>query len=187
MTSITASASSPTTSTRCARRPARPVDAPCRPSLLSVACGSSRQACSSGTSPKTSPVTTARPSVRPSTRTSSDTVSRRGTLGGARASNPRSAATASPTPRAAPANVSTRFSIRNWRASRDRLAPSASRTATSRARPRPLMRSRLATFTQPTSSTRPTAPHNISRAGRAGPNTTESSGSTNTPRPSFSR
>ena len=131
------------------RRRERPVEAPCSPSLLSVACGSSRHACSSGTSPKIRPVTTATASVSSSTRPSSATASSRGTLGGARASNALNAATASATPRAAPVNVSTRFSIRNCRASatRSRRAPVAPPPhAPGRGR---AISSRLATFTQP--------------------------------------
>ena len=65
------------------------------------------------------------------------------------------------------------------------LPLSAVRTATSRARPAPCTSNRLAALTQATARTRATAPINAYSAGRTGPRTTSSSGSTNTPRASL--
>ena len=64
---------------------------------------------------------------------------------------------ATPTPSRPPATVRIRLSVNDSRTSRQRDAPSASRTAVSCCRPDPLASARFARLLQATSSTAPTA------------------------------
>ena len=63
-------------------------------------------------------------------------------------------------PSAPPISESTRLSVSSWRMMRRRPAPSAERTASSRVRTVARASSRLATFAQQISSTKPTTPRN---------------------------
>ena len=70
-------------------------------------------------------------------------------------------AAASPRPAALPAAPSARLSVNNWRTIRHRVAPCATRMATSRARCAERAISRLATLAQAMSRTNATAPINV--------------------------
>ena len=65
---------------------------------------------------------------------------------------------ASSRPAIPPISASTRLSVSSWRTSRPRVAPSDNRMPISFRRAADLASSRLATFAQAMSSTRPTAP-----------------------------
>ena len=76
------------------------------------------------------------------------------------------------------------FSVRNWRAKRQRLAPSAARTAISRSRATPRASARLARFAQPIRTTNAVAANMTSTAVRnCGPPMTSSARSTPTLQP----
>ena len=123
-------------------------------------------AVSAGTRPNTTLVATAIAIVKASTRQSTPTSPSRGMLAGPIAISARVAQNATTSPATPPARPSTTLSARNCCTSRQRPAPSAARTATSRVRPLARASSRLATFTQATRRTSVTAPSRISSAGR---------------------
>ena len=79
-----------------------------------------------------------------------------GRFGGAAATRPRTNHRASSSPAAPPATASTRLSVINCRTNRTRLAPSAVRTAISRARSEPRASNRFARLTQAISRTNAT-------------------------------
>ena len=85
----------------------------------------------------------------------------RGTLSGIEARSTSTAHPATTMAQTVPAAASTRLSIMSWRISRQRLAPSAARTATSRSRALARASSRLAMFAHVISRTRPTAASSI--------------------------
>ena len=104
-----------------------------------------------------------RPAAAASTRRSTAMLATRGTPSGialletAARSTTRGRSTAT-----VPTSESTRLSTRSCRTSRQRLAPSAALTATSRSRVLARASSRFATLAQAISSTMPTAPSSIS-------------------------
>ena len=71
---------------------------------------------------------------------------------------PRAGQPTSTTPSVPPRSASNRLSVMSCANSRPRLAPIDARTASSRCRAVPRASSRLATFTQAISSTKPTTP-----------------------------
>ena len=92
----------------------------------------------------------------------------------------------SATPSAPPRSDSTRLSVSSWRTIRRRPAPSADRTASSRSRAVARASSRLATFAQQISSTKPTTPRNsIEVSLRSLPIMVSCIGSSATPRPAL--
>ena len=114
---------------------------------------------SAGSKPKTRPVKTETPSVKPrSRRSGSPDSTLRACSEGKSAIKPEPVQVARTIPRRPPPSASTRLSTRSWRTTRNRLAPSATRIATSRWRLAPRARIRLATLAHAISSTRPTIP-----------------------------
>ena len=97
-------------------------------------------------------------------------------LSGASPTRMRTAARASRTPVTPPPAASTPPSISNWRVSRKRDAPSATRTAISRSRTAARASIRFATFAHAISKTNPTAPRSRTIIRRNGPVTCVASG-----------
>ena len=154
-TSTSDSATCPTTSelpspTR--RSPATP-----RPCSFSASFGSTRVARNAGTVPNRITVPIATAAVKPSTRQSSER-SRKTVLRLVESWRTSRALPhmAKASPSEAPIADSTRLSDRNWRASRQRDAPSATRTLSSWRRAVARASSRLAMFAHAMSSTSPT-------------------------------
>ena len=144
-------------------------------------------ACHAGASPNSRPTRSAAAAQNPSTRGLKERV----TAAGSRPWGITDGATsriAIPTamPRAPPMTESTRLSVSSCRPMRRRPAPSAARTASSRARTLARAMSRLATFAQQMSSTKPTTPRKSSEVSRRSrPMSASCSGSTEAPRPLF--
>ena len=93
-------------------------------------------------------------------------VSTMGKSGVAAALSPCTSQRASSRPAAPPAKASTRLSVIICRNSRVRLAPSAERTAISRARSVPRVSNKFARFTHAMRSTTPTPPNSTNMARR---------------------
>ena len=144
--------------TRPLRRNSDPLPPASEPTVsLSVVHGSGRLERSAGTRPNTIPVVSVRTSVKPRMRASGHGAMRSGAPSvGMYASRPRVSAIESSTPARPPKNDSTRLSTSSCRTSCRLDAPSDRRTAISRWRMKPRAISRLATFAQAMSSTRPT-------------------------------
>ena len=163
----TAAATSAAASTR-RNCPPRPVAV--RPSDV-IACSSDTPvACHAGASPNSTPtrqvIATQKATTRPSMPSSM-------TLGSSSAGRSDGAAAriaaARAMPSTPPAAASTRLSVSNCVTIRRRPAPSAARTASSRVRTVARASTRLATFAQHRSSTKPTTPRNridVSRRSR---------------------
>ena len=179
--STSASANSePTRSMRRRERPGPSVE-PRSPSR-SDSPASRRDSCSAGRRPKAIPVKRDTPSAKANTRPSMPIVSTRGMLEGLSATSTRIPQAASPSPAAPPASASARLSVRNWRTSRERLAPSAVRTATSFWRAAARASSMWATLAQAIRRTNATAPSSTRSPGRTSPTTVSSSERTVTSR-----
>ena len=132
--SISESATSPTTSTPRSTRWRSPPAVP-RPASLSGVRTSPPARCSAGASPNSSAAPTDTASENSSTGVFNAICASSGmVLGGTIAMMPRSPATASTTPTAPPQPASTMLSASNCRTSRERCAPSAPRIAISRRR-----------------------------------------------------
>ena len=119
------------------------------------------------------------------TGTPGETSPSRGRLAGAAARIPRVARTITPRPAIPPANESSTLSTSVSWISRLRDAPRAERMARSRPRPAARARSTFATLMQVMSSTTPTPPSSISKAGRRAPTVCSCSGRTVTPQPAL--
>ena len=132
---------------------------------------SARDATSAGIKPKIMPVTidnatvnsTTFPSM-PSTEPVWPSRGKPAVLTVSSARIPRYPATR---PSAPPANDSIKLSVSSCCMMRQRPAPSATRTASSRRRPVARINSKFATFAHAISSTKPTAPSATSSVGRA--------------------
>ena len=181
---MTAVATSPTTSKP--RRPPRPLVV-VRLSDVIADAAESAVACHAGAMPNSSPATTAAAAQKPMTRASNSTTTPGGNRSGgiAEAAAFRTTAPAA-TPRTPPMSDSIRLSVTSWRTTRHRLAPSADRIASSRSRTVARAISRLATFAQQISRTKPTTPRKSSDVCRSSaPITAFCSGSSAAPRPVF--
>ncbi len=167
---------------RCSERPA--VDP--LPPLLSVSCKSVRKARSAGARPHTTPVSRAISAVNASTVLSIPTSSRRGKLfAGSDAISPRIPQLAITVASTAPASESSRLSTSDCRITRQRLDPSASRTAVSFILPLARTSIRFATLLQAIRSTNPTVPNKTSSVGRMLETTCSRSGTTWAVMPAF--
>src|SRR5581483_9146601 len=122
-----------------------------------------------------------REAEQPSTRASSRTSSSRGRSPGPSASSASTPHAASNTPQTPPATASSRLSVSNCRMTRQRPAPSATRTAISRRRTAPRASSRPATLTHATASTQPTAPSSTKSGRRKSPVSSRMAGMTRAP------
>ena len=149
-----------------ARTPAPPL----RPVSFSVELTLVLEICSAGARPKMIPVSTQSPARNRKTRVSIVNRIQYGlpTSWVAR-SNIRTPMIESARPRTPPSNPRSTASTSSWRTMRQRDAPSARRTAISRARCAARESSRLATFAQAISRTKPTAPINVRNMIRMGP------------------
>ena len=163
--SVTASATSAATSA--VRRRSRATPEPdLRPPSRITPCRSVRAARSAGTRPKITALATVRATANVSTTPSTLVWKMRGNVAGPDAASSCVAQVAIITPPSAPAAESTRLSASSWRTIRHRLAPSAARTASSRARPVPRASRRLATLAHAMSSTHATAPSQVNSRRR---------------------
>ena len=159
-----ASATSTTTIARVQRRPRAPVAVRVPSFNASDAC--ERDSTSAGTRPKRMAVPPTTASANASSRTSIVVCARRGTDAGSAAIASVSRPIALKPPAMVPAAASTRLSTRTWRTRRRRDAPSAARTAISRARTVARASSRLATLRHAVTSRSATAPSRTKSAGR---------------------
>ena len=182
MSSISASASSATTSVD---RMRFAVPATVR-WPFSAPLNAARHAWRAGADPKMPATTTERANVKATTRPSIDTSSSRGMLAGASATKTLVAATASSRPMAAPTSDSTRLSVTSCCTIRRRPAPSDARRANSESRPLARTRSRLATFAQAISRTKPTTPRNVHSVPLTSPTTAVRSATMRRPQSLFS-
>ena len=122
-----------------------------------------------GASPIIAPVTTSMASEKSRTRASNETASRRGSFDAPIASSARRPSAPTPTPTIVPAAASTIDSVRSCRTSRPQPAPSAARTAISRALAAPRASNRLATLTHARRSSSPVADMTMIRIGPRSP------------------
>ena len=148
--------------TRSWRRSPTAPRCPCR-SAGRISAAGPRQA---DTSPVSRPTPTAMPIVSASIRRSSWTWASLGIRPGSSDLNTRSIASASGDASAAAPRLSTRDSVRRSRIRSQRRAPSALRTAVSRARADACASCRFVAFTHAITSSRPTAPSSVHRARR---------------------
>ena len=152
---------------------------------IAACCRRDAVACHAGARPNSSPTTSAAAAQNATTRASNDSVTPGGSRSGgiAEAAAFRMTAPAA-TPRTPPMSDSIRLSVSSWRTTRRRSAPSADRIASSRVRAVARASSRLATFAQQISSTKPTTPRKSSDVWRSSaPITASCSGSSAAPRP----
>ncbi len=131
-----------------------------------------RASLSAGTIPAITPVTTASTTVNASARPLTSIDSHGGSGTGTTDLSRRTSHNESSMPSVAPPTASTMLSVSSCRVRTQLDAPSALRTATSRARPDARASSRFATFAQAMSSTNPTAPRNVYRIAGARPTMT---------------
>ena len=171
VSSMSASATSPTTSALVRRR--RPPAAPGEVSL-SDSRRSIDDPWSAGSKPNSTPVKSETSSVNASTWPSTLTSRMRGSSSWPSELSASVAQKASKRPAAPPSAASRTLSVRSWRRMRPRLAPSAARMAISRRRAAARTNKRFARFAQAMSSTNPTAPSSTTTARRTPP-TIESS------------
>ena len=155
-------------------RPERTLDPAPWPSLLNVCAEWLLDAESAGMRPKRSAVARVSRPAATIDGASIRIASAKGSDSGAAAINARTSENASASPAAPPPAARRRLSIINWRTIRPRLAPSAARNATSRARSAPRASSRFARFTHAMSSTSPTPPISTSRPVRTSGSTMSS-------------
>ena len=179
-----ASATSTTTTAFCSSRlPPRPA---LRPPVRRTSSTSGLEARIDKMRPNATAAVKATAAVNASTFGSMLTVSARGRLAGAMASSVSMPMSASRSPASAPPPAMTKLSASSWRTSRQRLPPSAARTASWRSRWDARTRSRFATLAQAISSTNATAPMSASRAGRTSATRSAFIGSTRKCRPDVS-
>ena len=160
--STTDTASSAIVKARRIRRPLTLCDAP-TPLVRSA---SGRLDCSAGTTPVTSVVRATRAHVKSRTNASTWTASSRGTSAGFKRDNVSTMPTAMRIPAMPPSAARRAVSTINCLTSCVRDAPSARRTAISRARPALRAIKRFMTLAQVTQSTRATAANNITSDDR---------------------
>ena len=136
--------------------------------FLSASTRPGRDALSAGATPNTIPVTKDSTSEKSSTRASmaNSIASGNAPCGGGAAWNARTTTHASAMPARPPIDDSSTLSVRSCRTRRARLAPTASRTASSRRRDAALESRRLAMFAHAISSTAPTTPPSSSATDR---------------------
>ncbi len=168
MSTITAIATSATTSAPRRRRRGEVVSVP-RAASPRADCGSALDCRRAGNSPTRTPVTSASAAAKIMTLASIRAVSRRGMFPGLSESSNCRPAAATPSPSAVPAVVSTSVSTRSCWTSRRRLAPRAARTASSRRRDAPRASMRFATLVQAMSNTHATAPNSTIKPRRTSP------------------
>ena len=125
-----------------------------------------RTSTSPGTSPNPMVITATRPRASDSTRPLIAASARRGTSTGVTATMTGSATSATRRPAAAPKTERMRLSASSCVTICRGVAPSAVRTAISRSRDSARVSSSDATFSQPMTKSRPTAPNNTYSAGR---------------------
>ena len=137
--------------------------------------------------PNTTPTASAAARPNSTTRASNAGVTAAGNRpGGISAGAARRIAAPTPMPSIPPSTASTRLSVSSCLMMRPRAAPSADRTAISRVRAAARASSRLATFAQHRSSTKPTTPsRNIDVVAKSLPTMPARTGSTITPVPLF--
>ena len=139
-------------------------------SSLSAGTSAGREACIEGTSPSSTPVNSEIPTANAMTRKSTGSSSRTGTpIGGWKrcSSWVIHAVIRSPSP--PPMKVTSALSVTNWRISRPRVAPSASRMAISRRRAAARASRSPARLAQATRSTSPTTTIRSADPATAGP------------------
>ena len=156
LSSVTASASSPTTMARLARLV---IVLPCepRPPLRSASATPRPATCIAGNEPKTRPATSAASVVAASVRPSIDAFCTSNSPGGTWASKTVIPIFANPMPIAAPTTESITLSVISWRTSRPRPAPSALRIAISVSRADARTSRRFATLAHAINRTSTTA------------------------------
>ena len=159
-----ASANSATTNARRIRRVAAPPET-LRPPL-SPGRKSRRRVIIAGARPTRIPARREMASAQPSTRRSRLISFRRARLAGPKARTTRIPADASPVPIRPETAASRTLSVSSCRTIRPALAPSATRTAISRARLNARASDRLATLAAAISNTQNTAPPSIHNANR---------------------
>ncbi len=128
-------------------------------------------------------VDSATPQANASARASTATSASRGMSIGGNRTNSATPIAANPTPTAAPSDARSRLSVSSCLTRRDRLAPIAARSATSRSRTVARASRRFATLMQATRSSRPTAPSSAMSATRKNPATSCESGTAKTVQP----
>ena len=134
-----------------------------------------------GARPNPIPVTMATNAVKISTLASMLIVCTCAIVAGMNVFSIRMPPTARSKPNPAPNTASKTLSVRNWRVTRERLAPSASRSAISFCRTAARASSRFATLAQAMRRTNPTAPSKMRSAGLMSPTTSSWSGTTTAP------
>ena len=171
----TDTATSATTSPpRSRRAPAVPV--PPRPPSFNLLASETRETWSAGAGPKRSVVRRLIPRLKRSTTPSTRTLVRRGMLEGAKRRRAGIAQAAARRPSPPPASERVTLSASRWRAIRQRLAPSADRTATSRACVVMRASVRFARFAQTIRSTSPAVARSTRSARRMSPTRASESG-----------
>ncbi len=163
--SVSATATVPITSARRSASPPRSPAAP-RPPSFSVSWSDVRDTRSAGARPKSSPVKSDSSSVKPSTLPSMPMAVAGGRLLSLSDSSAGTPQSARRMPSAPPASARRTLSARSCRTRSAGEAPSATRTAISRARDAARASCRLATLAQAMSSTSPTAPRSTNIARR---------------------
>ncbi len=174
-TNMIASATSATVIAISQRAVPRPALAERELSFMSVFI-SLRSRRTAGARPMIAPVTTSTASEKSRARASNETASRRGSFDAPSASSARRPSAPTATPAMVPAVASTIDSVRSWRTSRLHPAPSAARTAISRALAAPRASSRLATLTHASRSSNPVAAMTMMRIGPKSPTIESTSG-----------
>ncbi|MCG3162511.1 MAG: hypothetical protein JMDDDDMK_03770 [Acidobacteria bacterium] len=147
------------------RPPNAPADCP-RPPSFNAACASCRPKRNAGKQPSATPISTASAQANNNTRPSTFTGFSRGKLPCSSRNNTFTPKLAINAPAPAAVIVNSRFSTINCRATRQRPAPNAARTANSRCRAVSCASSKLAAFAQATSNNKPTAPSNSHKPSR---------------------
>src|SRR5438552_2760428 len=170
-------ATSAITSKPRSRAPLLPSAAP-RPPSFSVSLRLKFDACTTDARAKIRPVVSATAAVKMSTFASIPIESACEIVSGINVFRIRRPAIAKIKPTAAPKVARSTLSVRNCLVRRERLAPSASRSAISFCRTAARARRRFATFAHAIRSTNPTAPSSTSNAGRMSPTTSSCSGLT---------
>ena len=174
--SATSSTASPSRS-----RTNRPPAVAWPPASLVISWTSMREAASAGAMPNNTAVARHTARRNANARQSSAISWARGIVAAPSATSTPVPHRAMSAPMAPPASASNTLSARNCLTSRPRLAPSAARVTTSRARTVIRASSRFATFAHAAASTSPTAAKSIHRDRRIEPSTTSETGTTRTP------
>ena len=130
-----------------------------------------RDDCSAGARPKATPVASVSSAANANTVASRPTSLTRGAFDGASETSPPTAQTPNTSPTAPPRPARSTLSVSSCRTTRARVAPSATRTASSRPRAEPRASSRFAMFAHAIRSTKPTAPNTAINPGLMSPTT----------------